>query len=885
MTRFDTTVNGTAHVAEVDGHESAVEVIRDQFGLTGTKLVCGGGVCGACTILIGGEPTASCLLPATSLRGTEVTTVEGLGGSGDSGAPSAARLHPMQRAFLAEDALQCGYCTPGFVMGAAAFHDRWRQEHGTAEPDRHTIAEALAGHLCRCGAYEGIYRAVAAACRGDHDHDGDEPDRVAARVDGPDKVTGRAIYTTDVTLPDMLHGALRRSAIAAALVGRIDRSTAAVAVDLLGDDRRVRWAGQPIAAVAAETPSEARRVAAELDIEITPLPFVIDPEEAKKAGAPLVHEDRRARRNAPSAAEGPVLPATWDGNRRNSGTVPFRGMAAKRRVRRARETGTGTLVELELSTAPQLHSCFEPHACVADWSDPARLRLWVSTQAVDHTAHSVAEHFGIDEADVEVVADNVGGGFGSKVSLGTEIIAATELSRLSRRPVKLVLDRHEELTGTGNRPGSRMAISMLADDDGRELQALLVDVESHAGVGIGNVVGALAMLVYERSPRLAHDYDILTNGPPGSPFRGPGGPITAWALEQAIDEMAHRLGQDPIALRQRWDGNERRGALYRWAAELPVWRARPVAGAQTGRFRRGVGVAAANWFYFVDPDSEVVVSVEDGRLVASTASQDMGTGSRTVVARAVAEVFDVQPTEVEVRLGRSNATTIHGPTSAGSRTTVSLWSATTDAATELRREIGGSVSAAANGTSATARRGGDRGIRAVPITVAGIQIGRGFSGAVHVSEVEVDTRTGRTRVLRVHGGIAVGRIHAPELARSQCEGSIIQGIGLALYENQVLDPHTGLTLTANLEDYRIPQLGDTPEIEIHFEEAGWDHVPGGGVGLGEVATISPAASIGNAIHNATGWRATALPVRPDRMIEALSERPSVPSAPSRGAGR
>lgn len=155
------------------------------------------------------------------------------------------------------------------------------------------------------------------------------------------------------------------------------------------------------------------------------------------------------------------------------------------------------------------------------------------------------------------------------------------------------------------------------------------------------------------------------------------------------------------------------------------------------------------------------------------------------------------------------------------------------------------------------------------MTMNNIQIGRGFSGAVHVSEVEVDTRTGKTRVLSVHGGLAIGTPYAPQLATSQCEGSIIQGIGLALYENQILDPHTGQTLTANLEDYRIPQLGDIPEITIHFHEPGWDHVPGGGVGLGEVATISPAASVANAIFNATGWRPTDAPVRPDRLLEGL----------------
>ena len=248
----------------------------------------------------------------------------------------------------------------------------------------------------------------------------------------------------------------------------------------------------------------------------------------------------------------------------------------------------------------------------------------------------------------------------------------------------------------------------------------------------------------------------------------------------------------------------------------------------------------------------------------------MGTGSKTLLARAVASVFDVAPTDVVVRIGRAAAGEPHGPTSGGSRTTASIWSTAVEAAEELLEELGTTtVGSEHNGAEASAHRGGDRNIRAVPMTMNNIQIGRGFSGAVHVSEVEVDTRTGKTRVLSVHGGLAIGTPYAPTLARSQCEGSIIQGIGLALYENQILDPHTGQTLTANLEDYRIPQLGDVPEITIHFHEPGWEHVPGGGVGLGEVATISPAASVANAIFNATGWRPIDAPVRPDRLLEGL----------------
>jgi xanthine dehydrogenase YagR molybdenum-binding subunit len=852
-----TTVNDEARVVEVDGTESAVDVVRDGLGLTGTKLVCGSGVCGACTMLVDGEPVLGCLTPVTRLRDAAVTTVEGIA-DGDE-------LHPVQRAFAHHDALQCGYCTPGFVVDAVAFHDRWRADHGTTEPGRQAIAEALTGHLCRCGSYEGVYRAVAAACRGEHDVDGGTVERVEA----PAKVTGAAVYTTDVALPGMLHAVIRRSDLAAGVVGPISFPHAVLGIEVLDEDRRVRWAGQPIAVVAAESLAEARREARELTVPFTPERFVLDPAEAVRPGAPLVYATRADRKEAPTAGEGSAMPAPWDGNSHGPSRTPFLGTVAKRRIRAARSEGRRGLVDLEFHTAAQLHTAFEPHACVADWSDPQYLRVWLSTQGVGAMRLEIADHFDLDPTHVEVVAEHVGGGFGAKLGLTTEAIGAIELSRLSRRPVRLVLDRHEELTGTGNRPGSRSRVSLLVDDDTQAIRALTVDTDSHAGIAVGNSVAALAMLVYDRTPRLARDVDVVTNAPPGAPFRGPGGPTIAWALEQTVDEAAHRFGRDPIDLRAQWDGNPKRQALYRWASALPTWQGRPATGSQTGRYRRGVGVAAANWMYFVDPDCEVVVRVEAGRLVVSTAVQDMGTGSRTVLARAVAGVFGVDPTAVDVRLGRAHSGATHGPASGGSRTTVSLWSTAVEAATSLRARIGIDLGGAPDGASASAKRGGDRGLRAVPVTMGGIQVGRGFSAAVHVSEVEVDTRTGRTRVLRVHGGIAVGRIHAPVLARSQCEGSVIQGIGLALYENQVLDPHTGLTLTANLEDYRIPQLGDTPEIDIHFHEEGWDRVPGGGVGLGEVATISPAASVGNAIFNATGWRPLTLPVRPDRVLEGL----------------
>jgi xanthine dehydrogenase YagR molybdenum-binding subunit len=402
--------------------------------------------------------------------------------------------------------------------------------------------------------------------------------------------------------------------------------------------------------------------------------------------------------------------------------------------------------------------------------------------------------------------------------------------------------------------------------------------------------------------------------PPGMPFRGPGAPLSCWALEQAIDEAADRLNEDPIVLRRRWDPHPQRRRLYDWAESRPLWRDRPPTGSQEGRFRRGVGVAAGNWLYWYRTDCQVEVGVEDGRLFVATGVQDIGTGSRSVLGHTLADAFEIRSDQVEVRIGDSRL--VPGPASGGSTATATLVPATLEAVARLRqrlleqvraayglpearmdergiRHAGGllpwaeAIASASNLTSVADRPddlpGASRAGR--PWAGAGLAghvaerlgrwslkvgTGRGYTGAVHITEVEVDTLLGRTRVLRVAAGIAAGRIAAPELARSQCYGGVIQGIGYALYEQRQDDLQRGIVLSAGLEDYHIPGIGDTPEIEVHFDEDGFEHVRGGGVGLGELSTLAVAASIGNAVHNATGWRPYDLPIRPDRLLQGTS---------------
>ncbi|QWG17431.1 molybdopterin-dependent oxidoreductase [Bradyrhizobium sediminis] len=889
------TINGRLAALPDDPDALLVDVIRDDLDLTGTKLACGSGVCGACTVLVDGAPVASCLLPARSAAGKAVTTVEAIG---------AGTLHPVQKAFMAHDALQCGFCTPGFIVEAAAFCDRWRAAKGTAEPSREEIGAALSGHLCRCGAYEGIFNAVAAACMGQFDGNEFASPRVEARA----KVTGTAKYTVDIRHDGQQEGVILRSQLAHARIAELDLAPAralagvSAAVSLLGDDRIVRYVGAPIAAVAAKDRKTALAAIAAIRLTSEALPSVIGLDAARQSDAPVVFE-KSARKKAGDVSEGAGGPAPWNRNIRGP-SAAFSNKAGKARswIAAAREDENPLLVEATFRTGTQSHACLEPHAAVARF-DGDSLTVHVSTQAVFHLMEMIAKRYKLSNDKVRVIADHVGGGFGSKASLGTETIAAIELAREAKAPVRIAYDRHEELSVTGYRPAAELKIALLPSEQGG-LKALSLTAYADTGAATNSTMAALARLIYPAEAKALSDYDVISNLPPGSPFRGPGGPPMAFALEQAIDEAALRMKVDPIALRQRWDPNPNRQRLYDWAAELDVWRGMKSAPPQTGRYRRGVGVASGYWLYLWQPGVKIEVAVQSGRIVASTSTQDIGQGSRTVIANAVADAFGLEPHEVEVRIGDSKLP--EGPGAGGSRSTASVIPPTLLAVQKLKEAIERSATrkpvrgsnapwremiAAAPDLSASAVRPEDSrptapGVRS-PLKDAGfmglvfswmmrrfsnIAVGAGVPSSVQVIEVEVDTWLGHVRVLNVHTGIAVGKIAAPALARSQAAGSVIQGLGYALYEARETDPRSGNILSAGMEDYRIPGISDTPGIDVHFDEHGFDHVLGGSVGIGEVATVPTSPALANAIRNATGVRLTEIPIRPDRLIAALKGR-------------
>lgn len=877
-----TTVNGVARSETVGADESTLRLVRERLGLTGAKLGCGQGACGACTVMVDKAPACACLLPAVALEGREVTTVEGL----------SADLHPVQRAFLAHDAMQCGFCTPGFVMEGAAFMDRWRAEHGATEPSDEELAEALAGHVCRCGAQVGIRAAIRDACAGRFDG----PEKEAPRYDARAKVTGAAKYTVDVQLPGMLIAKVLRASVPHAEVSAIDLSAAEAmpgvkaVKSFVMAGAAIRYEGQELVAVAAVDEATALAALAAIKLELNLRAPVISAESALAEGATIIFPGGAG---IASASEAPVLKAPWKGNLRgptetNILAKPKRAAAAIAAAR----AGEGQLIEARYTAHNQAHTCMEPHAAVARWDGDTKLEVWLSTQSVDDMADALCERYELERANVRVRADHVGGGFGSKAGVDKELITAVDLAKLAGAPVRLAFERWEELLVGGNRPEASVNLSLASDAEGG-FGGLDAEAYNLNGAAVGGSTGLVLRLLYRSKNKDVRDYDVVTTTAPGKPFRGPGGPAGLYALEQAVDELALKRGEDPIALRKRWDPNPGRQRLYDLVSASPLWRDRDAQRGE-GRIRRGVGVAAAAWPYFLSKGTRVeLIGRPDGTFVARCACQDMGQGSRSALSWALAEALGVPRSQIEVQLGDSDAP--RGPASAGSRTTPSIVPAAEDAAKQLTEELvelaedlfdvknavmghggvdhdGGRLTWAEILARAGERRALGRRRRdddGYYFATDEFGWGKAWPGAVIAVALEVDTVTGRTRATEGWMGLAAGRIMAPPVARSQGLGGFIQGLSYALYEERRLDPKTGLQLTTNLEDYRIIGVGDTPALEVVFDETPLDGVRGGGAGLAELSTIGVAGAVGNAFAHATGVRLRALPLRPDRVLEAL----------------
>jgi xanthine dehydrogenase YagR molybdenum-binding subunit len=677
----------------------------------------------------------------------------------------------------------------------------------------------------------------------------------------------------------MLHAKIVRSPHAHARVVRVETKRAQAltgvreivhrgnAPEFFGEE--VRFVGDHVAAIAAETEAIAEDAVRLVEVEYEVLPFVVDLEEAMKDRARTKRDDVQTR--------GDLRKALKDAD---------------------------AVIEATYRTSTALHNCLEPHGCVAVW-DGERLTLYESTQAIFDVRSGVADKLHLDAADVRVLCDFMGGGFGSKLGDGHYSAIAAILAQRTGRPVRLFLDRHEENLATGNRSATLQKIRAAGTKDGR-ITALEHLAWSGTGTEDGWVAGATGPTnnVYDVPNLRSEQHLVLTNTGPFSAFRAPGYVEGTFALESAIDELAERLGVDPLAMRKksyarRDPGTGRAFSLkrldqcYARGAELIGWSRRKAGGtaSRNSHLRRGLGVASQFWGSAGGPPAYASVHFNvDGTAVVRSGTQDIGSGTRTALAQIAAEELGIDVSKVRIASGDTDAP--YTPASGGSWTTPSTGPAVRLAASDARRQLfdvaaglmevrpgeirfsNGHLVAGRGGKKITVREVLER-FKNYTIIGTGARhpnpqdVRHGSFGA-QFAEVEVDTRTGFVRVLRVVAVHQVGRIVNPLNARSQVEGGVLQGLGFALTEGRVLDLPSGHVMNANLEDYHVPTMKDAPEIIVEFIADPDLHANNlGGIGLGEPPIIPTAGAIANAIANASGARVRSLPITPARVLEAL----------------
>jgi xanthine dehydrogenase YagR molybdenum-binding subunit len=745
------------------------------------------------------------------------------------------------------------------------------------------------------------------------------------RVDAAQKVTGSATYTTDITLPGMLHAVLVRSTIARGRV-TVDldpvRQLPGVVDALSFDDLPpvakpirtggvrfldpdVSYVGQPVAVVCATSLVLAEAAAQALIVRSEPIAAAVTALQATADGAPPVRPHGNVSRSSP------VRDSRGDAD----------GVLAAAPV----------VVRGRYTTPSAIHSALEPHGAVAAWSGD-QLTVHEGTQGVFKVRNDVAAALELPRGSVRVVMEHMGGGFGAKNYAGAHTLAAALLARRTGRPVRCVLDRRGEQSDTGHRPPAVIEVALGADRDGT---LLAITAEAVVDQGVSGWESSTTKVFHElyacANVRTAETF-VYTNTHAMAAFRGPGHTEGTFALERAMDELARALGMDPLELRLRnvpdHDQEKSRpysagtGALGRClerAASRFGWEARsgqskdparvetvtssggdgdtfPAGGPP--RYRRGRGIAAQVWPAGGGPPAYATVRIHpDGSIDVLTGTQDLGTGARTIFAQVAAEALGARLQDVRVILGDTERTPYTG-NSWGSMTTPSVAPAVRMAAEDARdslvqaaSEILGAEPAAIRIVNGAICRPGDDPVPIAEVTRKLGQVtitGHGSRGpnpqgvalmtfGAQCAEVVVDTWTGRVRVERMIAVHDVGRVLNPRLARSQLEGGILQGLGFALFEERVLDERSGAHLNAGLHDYKIPTMADVPLIEATcLETVDVTANAVGARGLAEPPIIPTAAAVGNAVADALGVPVDDLPLSPWRVLEAI-ERGAVQS--------
>ncbi len=903
--------------------ETLAELLRNRLNLTGTKIGCGEAECGSCTVVIDGQAVMSCVYPAERADGKRVTTIEGLIG------PDGA-LHPLQDAFIKHGAVQCGFCIPGQIMTAYAL-----LEHNP-DPSQAEIRSALKDTLCRCAGYPSIENAIREAASslrtGEPIKGASVPDsesvsqvigRTTIRPDAKSKVTGSAIYTDDLKFEKMLYAAVRRAEVPHAILREVDFDAAlsvpgVVAVltakdvpgdknhglvifdwpTMIGIGERIRYVGDALAIIAAETQEAALEAATRIEVRFDELPVVNDPVQARQPDAPILHENGNLLKH-----------------------IKVRKGDMEQGFREAE-----VILEHTFHTPQMDHAFLEPECSIAVPLADGRMEIYVGSQIPYSDRSQVATALGWPEERVHVVGQLMGGGFGGKEDIAGQIHAAL-LANATGKPVKLLYNRRESLIAHPKRHATQIRVKIGAKRDGR---MMAVETELYGDTGAYASLGEKVMTratthsagPYEVEHVRADCYAMYTNNPPAGAFRGFGVLQSAFAVESMMDMLAVELSLDPVDLRRMnalhvgsitntgqklWESVGLLDCINRVDAEMRKYCSTPFSARRVngeGGRVRAWGFAAAYKNTGLgggapDKSGAEVQLYPDGSLEVRTSAAELGQGLVTVLRMIVAEEFNLPPERVRVLVMDTDLTPDGGPTTASRQTYVtgnaarlaaqSLRQAVTsfltekhDVAPERIRFIEGlvQVDGQLDNLGEVASEMQAAGIlpralyeysapRTMPLGEGG-DMHFAFSFAAQAAEVEVNTDTGEVRVLRVISANDVGRAINPLGLRGQVEGGIIMGLGNTITEHFIVE--NGRVITDRLARYRIPSIMHMPEITPIIVEHPTRDGPYGAKGVGEVVCIPTPAAISNAIFNAVGIRIDSLPIDQEQIARELSSR-------------
>jgi putative selenate reductase molybdopterin-binding subunit len=892
-------------------HPQAGQCLRTflrELGHFGVKKGCDAGDCGACTVLIDGEPVHSCIVPAFRAEGHAVTTIEGL--APDSG------THPMQQAFLDAQAFQCGFCTSGMILTCASLNQAQRQDLGAS----------LKGNLCRCTGYRAIEDALNGKINIEDAAAGTAFGRSLPAPAGPQLVRGAARYTFDTAIEGLLHIKMLRSPHPHAKIVSIDK-TAALAVagvhavlsfedapDRLfstarhekawmdPDDTRVldnivRFVGQKVAAVVAETEAAAEQGCRRLKVDYDVLPDVIDPARAIAAGAPRLHPDKTREHRVANAQRNIVAETHGE----------YGDVASALAEAAVSYEGTFTTQRVQ-------HAALETHGGLA-WIDPTGiLNVRSSTQVPFLTRRALTEIFDLPPDKVRVFCERVGGGFGGKQEMFVEDILALAAIKTGR-PVKLELTREEQFISTSTRHPMRITVKAGADSHGK-LTALQLDVLSNTGA-YGNHAGPVlfhscgeSLGVYNCANKKVDAVVAYTNTVPSGAFRGYGLPQTLLAVEAAIDELAKGLGISPYEIRRRNivkpgdpmlspPGPEHTDVFYGsygldQCLDL-VERAMQADGPNTelsADWLTGDGIALT-MIDTVPPGGHLAdagISLQDdGGFELTVGTAEFGNGTSTVhrqiAATALATTVD------QIRLLQSD--TAHGghDTGAyGSAGTFVAGRATQAAAENLADDLRVFASTATKTNPDTCVLENDSVVcgrqrlsfselaeaaraqgRALSATGTSAGTPRSVAFNVQGFRVAVNKFTGEIKILKSVHAADAGRVANPMQCRGQIEGGVAQSLGATLYEEMVIDDR-GRVVNPKFRDYHLPSFADIPRTVVFFADTTDSLGPMGAKSMSESPYNPVAAALGNALADATGIRFTAVPFKPDRLWPMLHEK-------------